>query len=84
MDDRSLATVDSWMIAISVSSSCSGCIIDVLDLEEKHTAWGLVQVVVEVTWLTWLATYLTKRWTDREGLGRRPGGVRGLGDAWTS
>jgi hypothetical protein len=38
--------------------------IDVLDLEDRHTAWGLVQVLVEVTWLTLFATFLSRKLGD--------------------
>jgi hypothetical protein len=38
--------------------------IDILDLEERHTGWGLVQVLVEVTWLTLFATFLTNQLGD--------------------
>ena len=45
-------------------------LIDVLDLEDRHIAWGVVQVLVEVTWLTLFATYLTNLLRGRPRLGR--------------
>jgi hypothetical protein len=62
--DRTLATVDSWQIGLVVVFLAIRLVIDLLDLEERHTAWGLVQALVEVTWLTWLATFLTSRISD--------------------
>ena len=84
MDDRSLATVDGWMIAIAVIFFGFRMLIDVLDLEEKHAVWALVQVVVEVTWLTWLATYITKRWTAAKDWTGDRVVFHELGDAWAS
>ena len=83
--DRTLATVTSWQVGLVVVVLVIRLLIDLLDLEERHTAWGLVQVVVEVTWLTWLATILTSRFWPT----RRTGSVTGSSwpgpqDAWRS
>ncbi len=60
--DRSIATVDHLQLIMVVVFLAIRFVIDRLDLEERHTAWGLVQALVEVTWLTWLATYITRQW----------------------
>ncbi len=62
--DRSLATVVHWQLILIAVVLVIRFAIDVLDLEERHTAWGLVQALVEVTWLTWLATVLTSQLRD--------------------
>jgi hypothetical protein len=82
--DRTLATVTSWQIILIAVVLVIRLAIDLLDLEERHTAWGLVQVLVEVTWLTWLASLLTSRWRDaREWVGDRVL-VAWAEDAWRS
>lgn len=65
--DRSLATVAHWQLILIVVVLAIRFAIDVLDLEERHPAWALVQVLVEVTWLTWLATLLTSHLRDAKG-----------------
>ena len=82
--DRTLATVTSWQVGLVVVVLLIRLLIDLLDLEERHTAWGLVQVVVEVTWLTWLATILTSRFSDaKDWVGDRVV-VAWAADAWRS
>lgn len=82
--DRSLATVTHWQVVLIAIVLVIRFAIDVLDLEERHTAWGLVQALVEVTWLTWLATLLTSRLRDAKGWVTDRVLVDRLGDAWTS
>ncbi|GAB3247043.1 hypothetical protein [Nocardioides dilutus] len=82
--DRTLADVTSWQIILIAVVLVIRVAIDLLDLEERHAAWGLVQVLVEVTWLTWAASLLTSHWRDaREWLGDRAV-VAWAEDAWRS
>lgn len=82
--DRSLATVDGWMIGITVVFFAIRLLIDVLDLEEKHPVWALVQVLVEVTWLTWLTIYISNRWVDAKDWLKNREVFDELGEGWTS
>ena len=82
--DRSIATVDHLQLTMVVVFLVIRLTIDLLDLEERHTAWGLVQALVEVTWLTWLATYLTGAWQDAKGWVGDRVVVSWFEDAWTS
>ncbi|MBJ7356649.1 hypothetical protein [Nocardioides sp.] len=82
--DRSLATVVHWQLILIAVVLVIRFVIDVLDLEERHTAWGLVQALVEVTWLTWLATMLTSELRDVwDWVGARVV-VDWLQDAWST
>ncbi len=58
---RTLFDVPRLQIALLVGFVLVRLLIDVLDLEEKHPAWAVVQVLVEVTWLTLFANLLTNR-----------------------
>lgn len=64
LDDRTLITITSWQIGVIAVVLVIRFIIDLLDLVERHPAWSFVQALVEVTWLTWLATLLSTRWRD--------------------
>lgn len=80
--DRSLATVVHWQLILVAVVLVIRFAIDVLDLEDRHPAWRLVQVLVEVTWLTWLATLLTSQLRDaKDWLAERVFVAR-LEDAW--
>jgi hypothetical protein len=80
--DRSLVTVTSWQIGIIAVVLVLRLVVDLLDLVERHPGWGFAQALLEVTWLTWLATLLTSRWRDaRSWLGDRVA-VHRLQDAW--
>ena len=80
--DRTLFTVDSWLIGLVVGVLVIRILIDVLDLVDRHPAWGLLQALVEVTWLTWFANFLTSQWEDARGwLGDRVL-VGWAGDSW--
>lgn len=82
--DRTLFTLTSWQIGLVAVVLVIRFVIDVLDLEERHTAWGIVQALVEVTWLTWLATILTSGFSDaKDWLGDRVV-VTWAADAWRS
>lgn len=82
--DRTLFTLTSWQIGLVAVVLVIRFVIDVLDLEERHTAWGMVQALVEVTWLTWLATILTSGFSDaKDWLGDRVV-VTWAADAWRS
>jgi len=80
--DRSLATVVHWQLILIAVVLVIRFAIDVLDLEERHPAWRLVQVLVEVTWLTWLATLLTSQLRDVKGWLADRVLVARLEDAW--
>lgn len=80
--DRSIATVDHLQLIMVVVFLVIRVAIDLLDLEERSTAWGLVQALVEVTWLTWLATYISRSWGGvQDWIGHRDA-VTWLEDAW--
>lgn len=81
---RSIATVDHLQLIMVVVFLTIRFVIDVLDLEERHTAWGLVQALVEVTWLTWLATYITRQWGSVKGWFGDLVAVTWAEDAWRS
>lgn len=59
LEDRSIITVGNLQLILLVAFLVLRLVIDVLDLEDRHTGWGVVQVLVEVTWLTMFATYLS-------------------------
>lgn len=59
LEDRSIITVGNLQLILLVVFLVIRLVIDVLDLEDRHTGWGVVQVLVEVTWLTMFATYLS-------------------------
>jgi hypothetical protein len=80
--DRSLLTVIHWQIALIVIVLLIRFAIDVLDLEERHPAWGMFQALVEITWLTWLATMLTTTLRDAVGWVRDRVFVSWLEDLW--
>jgi hypothetical protein len=64
---RTLFDVTAWQIAIIVGVLLLRVVIDLFDLADRHPGWGLTQVVVEVTWLTWFATLITREWNDAKG-----------------
>lgn len=64
VDDRTLITVTSWQIGLIAGALVLRSVIDRLDLPGRHAAWGLLAALVEVTWLTWLASLATNRWYD--------------------
>jgi hypothetical protein len=71
---RTLADLTSWQTLLILIGGVLviRLTIDLLDLEERHMAWGIVQVLVEVTWLTFLASLLTSSFGDaREWVGDR-------------
>ena len=82
--DRTLLSAGSWQLGLVAVLLLVRVAIDLLDLEERHTAWGLVQAVVEVTWLTWFATYLTLKWSDAKAWAGDLEVVGWVRDAWTS
>ena len=82
--DRSIATVDHLQLIMVVVFLAIRFAIDRLDLEERHTAWGLVQALVEVTWLTWLATYITRQWGSVKDWFGDLVAVGWAKDAWTA
>ena len=82
LDDRTLVTVTSWQLGLVAVALVVRTVMDRLDLAERHTAWGLLAALVEVTWLTWLAAILTSRWHDAvDWVGGRVV-VSELADAW--
>jgi hypothetical protein len=80
--DRSLATVAHWQLILVVVVLAIRFAIDVLDLEERHPTWALIQVLVEVTWLTWLATLLTSQLRDAKDWLTERVVVEWLKDTW--
>jgi len=71
-DDRTLLTVTSWQLGLIVGALLIRGVMDRLDLARRNPAWGLLAALVEVTWLTWLASLLTSRWYDAgDWLGER-------------
>jgi hypothetical protein len=81
---RSLADIGSREIIVIGVVLVIRLTIDLLDLEERHVAWGLVQVLVEATWLTFAAVLVTSRWRDaRDWVGDRVV-VAWAADAWHS
>lgn len=64
IDDRTLITVTSWQIGLIVGALLLRGVIDRFDLPSRHAVWGLLAALVEVTWLTWLASLATNRWHD--------------------
>lgn len=64
IDDRTLLTVATWQVGLIVGALLLRGVIDRLDLPRRHAAWGLLAALVEVTWLTWLASLATSRWYD--------------------
>lgn len=82
LDDRTLVTVTSWQLGLIGVALVVRAVMDRLDLADRHTAWGLLAALVEVTWLTWLASLLTSRWRDAvDWVGGRVV-VSELADAW--
>ena len=82
LDDRTLVTVTSWQIGLIGVALVVRAVMDRLDLADRHAAWGLLAALVEVTWLTWLASLLTSRWHDAvDWVGDRVV-VSELADAW--
>lgn len=61
LGDRSIVTLPHLQLIFLLVFLAIRLVIDVLDLEERHTAWGLVQTYVEVTWLVLFATYFSKQ-----------------------
>ena len=82
--DRSLVNVVHWQLIVIGVVLVIRFAIDVLDLEERHTAWGLVQALVEVTWLTWLANLLTGQLRDAMDWVRERELVSWLEDTWAT
>ncbi len=82
LDDRTLVTVTSWQLGLVAVALVVRTVMDRLDLADRHTVWGLLAVLVEVTWLTWVASILTSRWRDTvDWVGDRVV-VSELSDAW--
>jgi hypothetical protein len=84
ISDRSIVTLDHLQLILIAVFLALRLLIDLFDLADRHPAWGLVRVVVEVTWLTWLATLLTARWGDLRSWVGDLVVVDALGDAWRS
>jgi hypothetical protein len=57
---RTIVDVGQLQLVLLIAFLVVRLLIDILDLEERSTVWGVVQVLVEVTWLTLFATSLTK------------------------
>lgn len=79
---RTLFDVTSWQIAIIVGVLLLRVVIDLLDLADRHPAWGLAQVIVEVTWLTWFANLITREWEDTKDWAGDLVVVDRIQDAW--
>ncbi|WP_205474566.1 hypothetical protein [Nocardioides sp. SYSU D00038] len=82
LDDRTLVTVTSWQLALVAVALLLRTVMDRVDLADRHVAGGLAVALVEVTWLTWLASILTSRWGDaRDWVGERVV-ARELAEGW--
>ena len=79
---RSIVMAGNAAIVVVLVFLVIRLVIDLLDLEERHPAWGLVQVLVEVTWLTWLASFITVRWRDAKGWLESRAVLAWAEDAW--
>lgn len=82
IDDRTLVTVTSWQLGLVVGALLMRSVIDRLDLPSRHAAWALLAALVEVTWLTWLASLLTSRWYDAGDWIRERVVFAEAGEAW--
>jgi hypothetical protein len=81
---RTLFDETSWQIAVIVGVILLRVVIDLLDLADRHPGWGLAQVVVEVTWLTWFANLITREWDDAKDWAGDLVVVDRVQDAWHS
>jgi len=62
VDDRTILTVTSWQVGLIAVALVIRYLLDRLDLPDRSTAFAVLAAVVEVTWLTWLATLGAARW----------------------
>ena len=82
LDDRTLITVTSWQVGLIVVVLLLRTVFDRLDLEERSAVGGVVVALVEVTWLTWLATLVTNRWVDAKTWFAERKVVDAVADGW--
>ncbi len=61
---RTIATETTWQLWLIGIALVLRVVIAQFRLAERHPAGAVLAALVEVTWLTWLASILTSRWLD--------------------
>jgi hypothetical protein len=63
--DRTLADIPTWQVGlIIVVAFLIRSALDRLRLADRHVSWGFLAALVEVTWMTWVASLITSHWRD--------------------